>query len=438
MKNHRLHNTYLAWVLPLLALIAMVILVLPALGNDQPQAIAGLVGTPSYFPFIIKEFTPTPIPTATATPLPTPTATPTVAPVPQFVTNITTANAECPGAVGFNSLSGNIYVLNEYSSNVNIFRDRALINTIHIPPTLPDDPAGSWPVAFAADNDSNEVYIAAVHAGVARIKGTNLISVGERYYEPHGVVVNPTNGYTYAPDLNRAMQVFNGSTLVTNIVFEMSPETDAWFVDAVVDPNTGYVYTAGVEGIMFVIDGTTVIDSYRLGWRVIDIAIDPVRGYIYAAHSGKNADYNNNISIFNINTQSVTRRNTASFSRHVAVDPNSGLVYVTNPGLEDDLDDDTVTLLHGSTVEGNVTVGNMPWGVEVNPNSGYAFVTNRKDNSVTILRNGDYIDTIPVQGADPFAVGVDTNTNDIYIANRGREFLDPWGYCNNASVTILR
>lgn len=428
MKFNRPHQTYLIGILLFLGLIGLIVFVFPARGNDQPQSIAGIEGTPFYFPIIRKD------------PTPTPTFTPTPAPVPQFVSNIPTDNARCPGAAGFNPIGGHVYIMNEYSSNVNVFHNRQWVGTVNIPPTWPEDPAGSWPIALAADNNSADVYVAAIHGGTARINGVNLVSMGERYYEPRGVAFNPVNNYVYVPDLDRAIQVFNGSTLVQNVVFDMNPAWDAWFIDAVVDPNTGYVYTAGAEGIMYVIDGTTVIGSHRLGTRVIDMAIDPARGYIYAAHYEKNAQYQNNISVFHIPTQTVTMFNTATHSRQIAVDPQTGLAYITNPGPYDDPErgSDSVTVMTGTTVHFNATVGDFPWGVAVNPNTGDAFVTNRRDNTVTVFRRGAIIATIPVQGKEPYAVTVDTNTNDVYVANRGREYITPWGQCDNASVTILR
>jgi DNA-binding beta-propeller fold protein YncE len=425
MKLNTPRHTYLIVILSFLIVAIMAVLVLPAMGNEQPQVTAGFDGTPSFLPFIKKDPTPVPTPTSTSVP------------VPQFVSNIQTPNAECPVASGFNPLSGYAYILNDYSSNANVFHNRNWVGTIFIPPTIPTDPAGSWPVAIGIDNDSTEVYIAAVHGGVARVNGLNLVSMLERYYEPHGAVVNPISGWVYSPDLDRAIQVFNGSTLVQNIVFDMDTEWDAWFLDAVVDPDTGYVYTAGAEGIMYVIDGTDVIDSYRLGHRVVDIEIDPVRGYIYAAHNEKNDEFQNNISVFDINNETVTFLNTASRSRGIAVDPRTGLTYVTNPGPDDDPANDTVTLLIGPTVHANAPVGDRPWGVAVNPHTGYAVITNRNDNTVTIMRDGAVITTIPVQGLDPFTVTVDTNNNDFYVGNRGHEYPSPWGTCDRASVTIL-
>ncbi|MCI0576118.1 MAG: YncE family protein [Chloroflexi bacterium] len=408
-----------------LAGLLLATVLLPVFQASAPLEAIGLDGTPHFLPAVRQDFTPTPPPS------------PTPPPIPQFVSNIPTTNAKCPGAAGFNPLSGYVYVLNDYSSNANIFQNRNFVGSVFIPPTIPDDPAGSWPVAIAADNDSTEVYVAAVHGGTARIDGLTLVEMGERYYEPHGVAVNPVNGLVYVPDLDRAIQVFDGSTLIENVVFAMDPQWDAWFLDVVVDPNTGYVYTAGAEGVMFVLNGTEVIGNYRLGTKVVDLEIDPIRGYIYAAHNEKEGPYQNNISVFNISTQTVTPLNTALRSRAIAVDPNTGLTYITNPGADNDPGDDSVTLLTGGVVYGNLPVGDLPWGVAVNPNTRYAFVTNRNDHDVTVFRDGVYVTTIPMQGIDPFAVAIDTNTNDTYVANRGIELSEPLFYCEAASVTIL-
>ena len=439
MKFNGVRQMLVSWFLVLGIILLVSLWVLPTFGDSLSHPRGG-GETPSFMPVIIRQATSTPTvtPTPTVTTTPTTVPTPTTAPVPQFVTNVEIENAKCPVAAGFQPLNGNIYILNEFSSNVTVFRDRNIIGNVNIPPTDPNDPAGSWPVAFAADNDSTHVYVAAVHAGTARINNTTRLAVGERYYEPHGVVVNPVNNLIYVSDLDRAVQVFQGSTLLENVILSMPPESDAWFLDVVVDPNSGYIYTAGSEGLMYVIDGTEVIASYRLGYRVVDLAIDPVRGFIYAAHNEKNDEYHNNISIFDINTSTVKRFNTGLRSRTVAVDPNTGLAYVTNPGPDDNPDDDSVSILMGQTLVRNVTVGDLPWGVAVNPNTGYAFVTNRHDNSVTVLRNGSYITTILVQGINPFAVAVDTNTDDVYIANRGVENVLPLFDCRHASVTVLR
>jgi YVTN family beta-propeller protein len=184
---------------------------------------------------------------------------------------------------------------------------------------------------------------------------------------------------------------------------------------------------------MYVMDGTNVVGDYRAGWGVKDMDIDAGRGFIYLAHSEPNATYTNNISVYNIAAQTITPIDTdpssLNNSRAVAVDPISGYAYFTNP------DQDTVTVLNGTQVVTTLPAGDTPWEVGVNPNTGYVFVTNRNSNDITVIKNLSVVKTIPAQGLQPFAVGVDTITNDVYIANRGDEYA--LFECRDASVTIL-
>jgi hypothetical protein len=181
-----------------------------------------------------------------------------------------------------------------------------------------------------------------------------------------------------------------------------------------------------------VIDGTEVIDSVLLGAGPANMAIDDIRGLIYVAHSAPNELYPHDISVVDVKTLSVSPIDTLpghlNQAADVIVDVRSGLAYVTNPKL------DSVTILDGTVVVGKVGVGEQPWGIG-NTNDGYVFVTNRESNDVSILLNGALVDTIKVQGLDPFAVGVDTNNNDIYILNRGEKI--GTAECRKGSVTIL-
>jgi YVTN family beta-propeller protein len=164
------------------------------------------------------------------------------------------------------------------------------------------------------------------------------------------------------------------------------------------------------------------------------MALDADRDYIYLAHSDPNATYPHNISVFHIPTQTFTYIDTdpgvINKSRDVAVDPISGYAYVSNHN------EDTVTVLLGPQVITTLPAGDTPWHVAVNPNTGYVFVTNLKSNDITVIKGLSVVTTIPAQGLQPFAIGVDTITNDVYIANRGDEY--DLFQCRDASVTILR
>jgi YVTN family beta-propeller protein len=248
------------------------------------------------------------------------------------------------------------------------------------------------------------------------------------------------NGFAYITDLDSAVQIVDGLSEISKITItdpEISPPDNGagWLQPVVVDPNTGLVYVASwSHGKMYVLDGTTVVANYRAGWGIKDMVIDASRGYIYLAHSEPNATYPHNISVFNIATKTFTyistNQGSQSGSRAVTVDPISGYAYFTNPGQ------DNVTVLQGTNVVATLPAGDTPWGIGVNPNTGYVFVTNRTSNNITVIKELSVVKTIPAQGLQPFAVGVDTLTNDVYIANRGDEY--GLFQCRDASVTILR
>jgi DNA-binding beta-propeller fold protein YncE len=362
-------------------------------------------------------------------PLP-PTPTP-VPPVPDFVTYMELAQAECPFTVGFNAHTGYTYIVNSHSENTAILQGSNLLTYLY---------TGLWPHHFAAVPNSPRVYITNLQSQVSVVDGLSVTAYIPDYYEPYGVTYNPVNGYTYISDLDSTVQIVNGTTLLKNLKIpdaENPTQNAGWLRGIITDPQTGLVYVASWErGRMYVIDGLDVVASYHLGWKPLNMLLDQARGLIYITHTDpdENPAYPHNISVFSLATQTVTPISTAVRSRAIALDPISGLVYATNPN------DNSVTLLSGTDVIGNLPAGELPWGIAVNPNTGYVFVTNRNDNNVTVYKDGAYVKTINTWGHDPFAVGVDTNENYVYIANRGSIYYGDYDipYCEDASVTILR
>jgi len=350
--------------------------------------------------------------------------------VPQFVKKINLPNAQCPNSVAFNVNSGYVYVANNFSYNVSVFKNTNFVTDI---------PTGEWPTFVAPDNNSSVVYITALHDKVVVVDGTTVLGQVPDHYEPYDAVVNPVNGYAYVTDLDSTVQVINGLTLVANVSVtdpEATPPNNGsgWLQPIVVDPNTGLVYVASwSHGKMYVLNGTNVVANYRAGWGVKDMAIAPTWGYIYLANSEPNATYTHNISVFNINTHAFTYidtdPNSLNNSRAVAFNPINGYAYFVNP------DQDNVTVVLGTQVIATLPAGDMPWDVAVNPNNGHVFVANRGDGTITVYKDLNVINTINSQGLQPFAVGIDTTNNDIYIANRGDEY--GLFQCRDASVTVL-
>lgn len=378
--------------------------------SEASEAHAGLDGTPAFLPLIRND-------------PPVPTATPTqIAPVPQFVVNYQLPGVKCPNNVGYNAVGDYVYIANNYSSNATVYQNRTWITNLEL---------DFWPTSIGVDNDSAITYITALHGTTAVFNGITKIGEIPDFYEPYGVVVNPVNGYAYISDLDSTIQIADGVTLIDELRLEDPPGQGAgWLRPIVADPLTGLVYVASwSHGKLYTLSGTDVVGVVQLGWGVIDLVLDPERGYLYSANDDPNETYPENISVYNLVTHEVTRISTASRSRRVALDPATGYAYFTND------ESDSVTIMLGTQVIGTVPVGDEPFGVAVNPNTGYVAVANQSSNDITILRNGAVITTIPSQGIRPFAIGVDTTRNDFYVANRGID-VDLFE-CSDASTTIL-
>ncbi|HEX6383557.1 MAG TPA: YncE family protein [Anaerolineae bacterium] len=335
-------------------------------------------------------------------------------PIPQVVATIPLPGASCPNDIGANPVSGLVYVANHDSSNVSILQATTFVKNVA---------TGEWPTRISSAPDSARTAVTNLHGPVSVFDQESLVASLPTnpppvYGEPYAAAFNPVNGYLYVTNVvGSVVQVFDQSyNSIANVELNAG-----WILDVDVDPQTGLVYVISVEdGHMYVISGTQHVDTFRLGWGPFRSAIDPIKRTIYSAHAAPNSVYPHNLSIFDIDSKTVTPLSTAATSRNVAVNTRNGNAYATNP------DDDSVTILQGTNVVATLPVGAQPWDVAVNPNSGYAFVTNLADNTVTILRGDTVIGTLPT-GRHPTAITVDTLNNVTYVAN-----------CADASVTVLR
>jgi DNA-binding beta-propeller fold protein YncE len=377
-----------------------------AVGSSPAQAGTG----PAYLP---AQFVPEPTPTPGAP--------------PQFVKNIDLPTAGCPNAGGFNTVSGLMYIANNYSYNVSVF---------HKGEYAADIPTGEWPTSVANDTRSSRAWVTNLHSGVSVLDGGAQIGFVPKDYEPYGVAFNPVNGYVYVTDLDSKIMIIKGTELVTTLKLT-DPQTGkgaGWMRPIVVDPRTGLVYAASWDyGRLYVIRDTAVIDSVQVGWGPLNMAFDQVRGLLYIAHSEPSGLYPHDISVVNVATLGVTFVNSTpgaiNHARDVAVDVRSGIAYVTNP------DKNSVTTLRGAEILNTINVEKRPWGAGVDPNTGYVYVTNRDSGSVSIFRDGALYVNEPVYGVEPFAIAVDTNNDDIYVINRGRQ--TGTFKCKQGSVSIL-
>ncbi len=385
-------------------------------------------GTPYFLPIISKQ------PTPTATPSPTP-----VPAVPQFVKNIPVSSANCPNDIDANENTGIAYMVNNYSNDVSLFLNDTYLRNINT--------GGKWPSKVTIDPDSDRAYVSNIHSNhggpptpLTAFKGTNITGTYDQYFEGHTPLYNPVNDYLYVADLDSNIRVFNAAQ--TNLTYlkdiGMNEGIRGWITSITFDPESGLVFAASWDyGQVYVIDGLQVVgilDAHT--WGPASLAIDTTNHYLYVVGQevqNRPAGYpNTNVSVFS--TQAPFNRlasyATAQFSISVAYDPIGNFTYVVNPP------DNNVSVFSGLTFLGNQAVGSFPREVEVHPETGYAFIANRGSNNISVFKNNKPVVTIPSQGIMPWAIGINTTNDYVYVVNRGEErhIYD----CVSASVTILR
>lgn len=284
-----------------------------------------------------------------------------------------------PLAVGYNPLTGLVYVSNSEDGTVSVISGAQVQSVIGV---------GNGPNGIDVDTSANLIYVANFSDGtVSVINGaTNavvgLASVGNG---PFGVAYLPGTPYTF----------------VTN----SQDGTISWLQNGVAQ-------------------GTAALPS---GGFPYGIAADPPRNRVLIANFS-----NNRIEVFNAATMTFAGSwsgNGLAGPYGLAVDPASGNVYVANSN------GNTVSVFSsdGNPVGSPISVGVEPRWVALYAGvaPSHVFVSNRLGGTVSVIQSGSVFATLPV-GLGPIGIGINAATGTIYVANTG--------YFDNPSnqVTVIQ
>ena len=410
--------------------------------------IFGLITVSAFFPAVSAESslraegTPSFLPVIMYLPTPTPSPTPTSLPEPQFVTNIPLPEAQCPNNVVANLQTNYVYVTNNGSANISLLKETAFLKNVYI---------GRWPTLIASDPASDRVFITNLlgETGLNVFHGPDLTEQHTKRYKPFTPLYNPVNKYLYITDYDSNIRVYDASTTPITFITDLNRSKGVTgLIKAIdMDPKTGIVYAASwgtaVQGIpqenLYVIKDAELIATVNTHtWGTDNLLF--ADGHLYLAAS-QLAARPSNVANYNITVinpyppyQLLAGISTARAAEDLAFDPREKLVYITNQL------DGKVTVMRGTDVVSVLSVDNDPWHVAVNPNTGYAFVTHPSLDKVSVLKNGQFVKTIPTQGIYSFTVGINPNTNYVYIGNRGHSIQGPdyLPHCSDSSITILR
>jgi YVTN family beta-propeller protein len=219
------------------------------------------------------------------------------------------------------------------------------------------------------------------------------------------VALNPSTGKVYTVDTDgNAVDVTDDATGSTVPV-----KVGAGPVSVAVDTSNGRAYVASAgDGTVSVIDGKTdtVLATLKVGSHPYSIAADSAAGKVYLSRT-----YSNELTVIDAATDAISGVKTGSPDL-IAVNAKTHTVYLLGYEGGD------LTVLDGVALTfQKTTVGMHAWGMALNETSGTLYVTRPGYAEVAVLQAGSLTPTRIPTGQIPCSVAVNSNTNQVYVAN---------------------
>ena len=176
------------------------------------------------------------------------------------------------------------------------------------------------------------------------------------------------------------------------------------------------------------LDSYYVSNSISPGFVPQEIAISPSGAYAYVTNLyGPNFSLNGNVTIINLETNSITGRITSGIylPYGVAFSPDGTYAYVTNEG------NNNVVIINtaSNTVVNSITSGlNDPYSVAISPSGAYAYVINCNSacglsipDNVVIINTATHtvVNSITSGFNNPYAVAISPSGTYAYVTNHG-------------------
>lgn len=264
----------------------------------------------------------------------------------------TVGSANFPVNVGIDSSTGNAFVINQGSSNV-----EANLTVI-------DHGTGST-------TDSIPLVVV-----------------------PYGVTVAPTTGQLFVADyMGNSSYRLNAST---NLVDSVAP-VGLLPENSVYDPVNGDLYIVGTSPstITVITRGGASVATIPVGLGPTSIAYDSANGDLYVP-----SDYWGNVTVINATTNHVIGAISIKpydNLRGILYDPDNQELYVS------DAYGDNLTVIDGSTnhLGGSIRVGTFPAAIVLDPHNRTLFVANTGSGNLSVVSDASntVVATVPMYGA---------------------------------------
>jgi uncharacterized repeat protein (TIGR01451 family) len=372
----------------------------------------------------------------------------------ESLASIADNTSTAPTAITVNRATHKIYVA---SAGANIFgtvpnsvtvidpNRNNLVKTITPPNAV-------TPFAIAADPVTNTIYVVNKDSSnVTVINGDTDTYEGTitdaQASDPLAVIVNEVNDKIYVANNGSGnVTIIDGGAKTILKTVSAGPVPFALAVNNFVT-NAGQVFhkiyvvnNIASGGTVTELDGDTdsVTATIPAGGFPFAAVVNPVSNHVWVANDGTN-----NITMFDAEShQTVLIADpNATHPRFITVDPTSdgltvfGKVYVANQGTNN------VTIISDAFGDPFVTVpiGSFPSGVGINPNTNHVFVANAGDGTISVIDgSSNTVNTI----SDPFgsivasldlnAIAVDPGFNEVYVDGSAKGS-DPF----HTNVTVM-
>lgn len=264
---------------------------------------------------------------------------------------------------------------------------------------------GSTPVAIAYDSMNGNLYV--VNRGsndITVINNTNkIIGSIEVGYSPNDIAFDPLNGCLYVTNTgSNNVTVINDTNKVVDSISIKHPVALAF------DSLNGdlYVTCCDSANVSVINDINNVIDTIPVGKLPISVAFDPLNGHIYVASF--ESKY---LTVINDTNNVVDKIPVFYESKSLVYDSLNGFMYVSEEGSN------RVMVINNTNKVVDTIQVNDPAGMAFNSVNGYIYVANCNDKNVTVINNTNKIVESISVGLEPIAITVNSANGYVYVAN---------------------
>jgi YVTN family beta-propeller protein len=325
-----------------------------------------------------------------------------------------------PWGASYDSVNGNLYVVDSATDNVSVINMTTYSAVGSIPVGI--SPQG---VAFDAGTGVSTGLVYIANAGSSNLSVISppesnklLPTVTLGLQGTWGICNDEGNGDLYVTNsAAQTVNVINGSrnSIIATVPVGVAPQGLDY------DSTNGNIYVGNVgveDGTVSVISGSnnTRIETISTGWQTQSVTFDPVTGYLYAT----NWDSNTVSVIAGTNNTVVKTIKTLLKPMMMTYDPLNGDIYLgTNVA-------NTLQVISGATntMIQTIPAGNGPVGVLYDSGDGDIYEANTFGNNVMVFSgvNNSLLATITV-GTSPMGIGYDPVNGNVYVANSGSDNL---------------